>query len=124
MDYSEFKSWLQCYCVDGMKSVRDHNGRTMWFKGDPGPMTPKDAISPKAKMTVKKEDDHGYTGGEKVKKARSESTMKPKYIKKTVTKEKEVPQRRAGSRKCTRLSTETSAAAPQTWRGTRNRARQ
>uniref|UniRef100_A0A8C7QAL3 Endonuclease 8-like 1 n=1 Tax=Oncorhynchus mykiss TaxID=8022 RepID=A0A8C7QAL3_ONCMY len=41
MDYTDFKSWLQCYCVKGMKSVRDHNGRTMWFKGDPGPMAPK-----------------------------------------------------------------------------------
>uniref|UniRef100_A0A4W6DHV5 Endonuclease VIII-like 1 DNA binding domain-containing protein n=1 Tax=Lates calcarifer TaxID=8187 RepID=A0A4W6DHV5_LATCA len=40
-DYSDFEAWLQCYCVDGMKSIRDHNGRTMWFKGDPGPMAPK-----------------------------------------------------------------------------------
>lgn len=31
-DYSDFEAWLQCYCVDGMKSIRDHNGRTMWFK--------------------------------------------------------------------------------------------
>lgn len=31
-DYSDFQAWLQCYYVDGMKSVRDHNGRTMWFK--------------------------------------------------------------------------------------------
>ena len=31
-DYSAFKSWLQCYYVDGMQSLRDHNGRTMWFK--------------------------------------------------------------------------------------------
>lgn len=31
-DYSGFKAWLQCYYVDGMKSIRDHNGRTMWFK--------------------------------------------------------------------------------------------
>ncbi|CAB1331753.1 unnamed protein product [Coregonus sp. 'balchen'] len=40
-DYSAFKSWLQCYYVDGMRSIRDHNGRTVWFKGDPGPMAPK-----------------------------------------------------------------------------------
>lgn len=32
VDYSAFQAWLQCYYVDGMKSVRDHNGRTMWFK--------------------------------------------------------------------------------------------
>lgn len=31
-DYSDFEAWLQCYYVDGMKSVRDNNGRTIWFK--------------------------------------------------------------------------------------------
>lgn len=31
-DYSDFEAWLQCYSVAGMKSVRDHNSRTMWFK--------------------------------------------------------------------------------------------
>ncbi|RXM33162.1 Endonuclease 8-like 1 [Acipenser ruthenus] len=38
-DYSMFQAWLQCYCVPGMKSLRDHNGRTIWFqqgvKGEP-----------------------------------------------------------------------------------------
>lgn len=80
MDYTGFKSWLQCYFVDGMKSIRDHNGRTMWFKvsahththtrvclldsscndcfvwfqGDPGPMAPKgEAVAePKTSPTV------------------------------------------------------------------------
>lgn len=31
-DYSGFEAWLQCYYVDGMKTLRDHNGRTVWFK--------------------------------------------------------------------------------------------
>lgn len=31
-DYSAFEAWLQCYYVDGMRSLRDHNGRTIWFK--------------------------------------------------------------------------------------------
>lgn len=64
-DYSDFEAWLQCYYVDGMKSIRDHNGRTMWFKGDPGPMAPKDCKSPKAKKRVKKQEDHDYTDGKK-----------------------------------------------------------
>lgn len=34
-DYSDFEAWLQCYYVDGMKSIRDHNGRTMWFTVSP-----------------------------------------------------------------------------------------
>ncbi|XP_035498127.1 endonuclease 8-like 1 [Scophthalmus maximus] len=85
-DYSDFEAWLQCYYVDGMKSIRDHNGRTMWFKGDPGPMAPKDSKSPKAKKRAKKKDDHDYTD-KKVARSRSESTVKNKVVKKeTVTK--------------------------------------
>ncbi|KAF7663237.1 hypothetical protein LDENG_00216020 [Lucifuga dentata] len=79
-DYSDFEAWLQCYCVDGMKSVRDHNGRTMWFKGDPGPMAPKDLKSPKAKKRVKKENDHDNTYKQKVARSRSESTIKEKVV--------------------------------------------
>ncbi|MBN3314090.1 NEIL1 Endonuclease, partial [Atractosteus spatula] len=56
-DYSDFEAWLQCYYVSGMKSLRDHNGRTMWFQGDPGPMAPKASKSPKAKKRAKKTGD-------------------------------------------------------------------
>ncbi|XP_033491054.1 endonuclease 8-like 1 [Epinephelus lanceolatus] len=80
-DYSGFQAWLQCYCVDGMKSLRDHNGRTMWFKGEPGPMAPKEPKSPKAKKRAKKEDDHDYTQKKKAR-SRSESTSKKKGVKK------------------------------------------
>uniref|UniRef100_A0A3B3TXS6 Endonuclease 8-like 1 n=1 Tax=Poecilia latipinna TaxID=48699 RepID=A0A3B3TXS6_9TELE len=51
MDYSAFEAWLRCYYVDGMKSVRDHNGRTMWFKGDPGPMAPKVSATTESYIT-------------------------------------------------------------------------
>ncbi|XP_042351972.1 endonuclease 8-like 1 isoform X2 [Plectropomus leopardus] len=91
-DYSDFEAWLQCYYVDGMKSIRDHNGRTMWFKGDAGPMVPKDSKSPKAKKRVKKEDDHDYTDKKKVARSRSASTSKKKVVKeetKTKTPKKE-----------------------------------
>ncbi|NXO31051.1 NEIL1 Endonuclease, partial [Cisticola juncidis] len=40
-DYAAFKNWLRCYLVPGMSSLRDHNGRTIWFQGEPGPMAPK-----------------------------------------------------------------------------------
>ncbi|XP_023278238.1 endonuclease 8-like 1 isoform X1 [Seriola lalandi dorsalis] len=86
-DYSDFEAWLQCYYVDGMKSIRDHNGRTMWFKGDPGPMAPKDSKSPRAKKRAKKEDDHDYTDNKKLARSRSESTTKKRVVKQeTVTK--------------------------------------
>ncbi|KAJ7311156.1 hypothetical protein JRQ81_006761 [Phrynocephalus forsythii] len=31
-DSAAFEKWLQCYYVDGMKSLRDANGRTIWFQ--------------------------------------------------------------------------------------------
>ncbi|XP_072004081.1 endonuclease 8-like 1 isoform X7 [Engystomops pustulosus] len=40
-DYAAFEQWLQCYFVPGMKSLRDSNGRTIWFQGEPGPLAPK-----------------------------------------------------------------------------------
>ncbi|XP_041074502.1 endonuclease 8-like 1 isoform X1 [Polyodon spathula] len=52
-DYSMFQAWMQCYCVLGMKSLRDHNGRTIWFQGEPGPLAPKVSKSPKAKRKGK-----------------------------------------------------------------------
>lgn len=67
-DYSDFEAWLRCYFVAGMTSTRDHNGRTMWFSGDPGPMVPKERKSTKAKKRAKKDDDddHDYTAQKKV----------------------------------------------------------
>uniref|UniRef100_A0A3P9II67 Endonuclease 8-like 1 n=1 Tax=Oryzias latipes TaxID=8090 RepID=A0A3P9II67_ORYLA len=80
-DYSAFQAWLQCYYVDGMKSIRDHNGRTMWFKGDPGPMAPKNSKSPKAKKRIKNEDDHDYTNKKKKIRSQSKSATKKKAVK-------------------------------------------
>ncbi|NXU55188.1 NEIL1 Endonuclease, partial [Turnix velox] len=34
-NYAAFKDWLQCYVVPGMSSLRDHNGRTIWFQAAP-----------------------------------------------------------------------------------------
>ncbi|XP_015279871.1 PREDICTED: endonuclease 8-like 1, partial [Gekko japonicus] len=31
-DSTAFEQWLQCYNVPGMKSLRDANGRTIWFQ--------------------------------------------------------------------------------------------
>ncbi|XP_064312865.1 endonuclease 8-like 1 [Phalacrocorax carbo] len=46
-NYAAFKNWLQCYLVPGMSSLRDRNGRTIWFQGEPGPMAPKGKTSRK-----------------------------------------------------------------------------
>ncbi|XP_040198801.1 endonuclease 8-like 1 isoform X2 [Rana temporaria] len=69
VDYTAFGTWLQCYFVSGMKTLKDSNGRTIWFQGDPGPLAPK---------------------GNKVKKSRKSSAVKPKPVKveKTASKRK------------------------------------
>nr|XP_054755852.1 uncharacterized protein LOC129261847 [Lytechinus pictus] len=53
-DYSDFMKWLQCYYQDGMKNMVDHNARTIWFSGPPGPMTPKDEKSRKIRSPKKR----------------------------------------------------------------------
>ncbi|XP_026167598.1 endonuclease 8-like 1 [Mastacembelus armatus] len=85
-DYSGFETWLQCYSVDGMKSIQDHKGRTIWFKGHPGPMVPKGSRSPKAKKRSKKEEDNDYTDKKKVAQSCSETTIKKRIKQETVTK--------------------------------------
>ncbi|NXG86259.1 NEIL1 Endonuclease, partial [Stercorarius parasiticus] len=52
-NYAAFKNWLQCYLVPGMSSLRDHNGRTIWFQGEPGPMAPKGQASRKKRAQMK-----------------------------------------------------------------------
>lgn len=44
-EYKEFRAWLRCYNQDGMRNMVDHNGRTMWFSGNPGRLIPKDVSS-------------------------------------------------------------------------------
>ncbi|XP_041852352.1 endonuclease 8-like 1 [Melanotaenia boesemani] len=124
-DYSAFQAWLQCYYVDGMKSIRDHNGRTMWFKGDPGPMAPRDSKSPKAKKRAKKEEDHDYTDRKKVAKSRSVGRRKTKADKeegarKTPKKEKEGVKKEAESK---RGKVEKIQEVNTTRRGTRSNSR-
>ncbi|NWR66884.1 NEIL1 Endonuclease, partial [Bucorvus abyssinicus] len=52
-NYAAFKNWLRCYLVPGMSSLRDRNGRTIWFQGEPGPMAPKGQTSRKKCVRLK-----------------------------------------------------------------------
>ncbi|XP_048724344.1 endonuclease 8-like 1 isoform X2 [Caretta caretta] len=80
-DTAAFEEWLQCYCVPGMRSLRDGNGRTIWFQGEPGPMAPKgeksrkrrsrvnadpEPSSPKVTKPVPKRSSKGSSSQEKV----------------------------------------------------------
>lgn len=42
---SKFFQWLQCFYKPGMKTIPDHNKRTMWYHGDPGPLVSKEGKS-------------------------------------------------------------------------------
>ncbi|XP_027744146.1 endonuclease 8-like 1 isoform X2 [Empidonax traillii] len=59
-NYSAFKNWLQCYLVPGMNSLRDRNGRTIWFHGEPGPMAPT-GQKPRKKRAQPKADPEAQT---------------------------------------------------------------
>ncbi|XP_040457001.1 endonuclease 8-like 1 isoform X1 [Falco naumanni] len=59
-NYAAFKNWLQCYLVPGMSSLRDRNGRTIWFQGEPGPMAPKGQM-PRKKHAPPKADPEAPT---------------------------------------------------------------
>ncbi|XP_059768712.1 endonuclease 8-like 1 isoform X2 [Balaenoptera ricei] len=48
-DFAAFQAWLRCYGTPGMSSLRDRQGRTIWFQGDPGPLAPKGGKSRKKK---------------------------------------------------------------------------
>ncbi|XP_042660330.1 endonuclease 8-like 1 isoform X1 [Tyto alba] len=59
-NYAAFKNWLQCYLVPGMSCLRDRNGRTVWFQGEPGPMAPK-GQTPRKKRAQLKADPEALT---------------------------------------------------------------
>jgi len=67
-----FSAWLQCYYVEGMSNLQDHNGRTIWFEGEPGPMAPK-----KAKQVGRK----GGTGSKVPKSGKGADNFKTKIEK-------------------------------------------
>jgi len=63
-DYSLFENWLQCYYNKDMNNLVDHDGRTMWFQGEPGPLVPigeKAKARHNAKVIVPAEDNKKKT---------------------------------------------------------------
>ncbi|NXS58304.1 NEIL1 Endonuclease, partial [Brachypteracias leptosomus] len=89
-NYAAFKNWLQCYLVPGMSSLRDHNGRTVWFQGEPGPMAPK-GQKPRKKRAQLKADPEApapkVTKG--TSKRRTRAAVKPPKSPKKEEEEKE-----------------------------------
>ncbi|NXG65779.1 NEIL1 Endonuclease, partial [Hemiprocne comata] len=53
-NYAAFKSWLRCYLVPGMSSLRDRNGRTIWFQVLSAPSPPHLGMSPHTGQATRK----------------------------------------------------------------------
>ncbi|XP_056596369.1 endonuclease 8-like 1 [Triplophysa dalaica] len=99
-DYSKIIAWMQCYGVDGMKSIRDRNGRTMWFKGDPGPMAPKGKIRNVGGKRKVQKSDHDYTDSKKAKKKRAGDVANKKPVKRKEIKNIKEETKTSRSQRC------------------------
>ena len=84
---SGFGQWLRCYFKDGMSSVKDHNGRTMWFQGDAGPMAPAGVKRGTGKGSKKGKKSEGQV--EKDENESPKKKVKKESPKKPLKKEKE-----------------------------------
>lgn len=91
-DYDAFSNWLRCYYNPDMTNAVDHNSRTIWFKGAPGPMVPKDNKTrgrktktnldkKKKKIDVKKEEENETDGKTEIPKARDARKRTRKGVK-------------------------------------------
>ncbi|XP_046366820.2 endonuclease 8-like 1 [Haliotis rufescens] len=96
--FTEFTDWLQCYYNPTMKNMADHNKRTIWFTGDPGPMVPKEQKTKRVKKTskiVKRKSEQMVEAGEELpevlqsptKKKKTDGRMTRKKLHDTVEKE-------------------------------------
>lgn len=83
-DYSAFNEWRQCYYKPEMRNIVDHDGRTIWFKGEAGPLVPKDAKSRGMRTSKKRKTEKvkKEINGDEETKAVSEDHAPPKKKKK------------------------------------------
>jgi len=93
--YAPFSAWLQCYSKEGMKNLRDNNGRTIWFQGPAGSLAPKGdkvkQVAMKKKYKVAKSGSDKHDVKEEVKEendVKKELEKKPKVKKELEEKPK------------------------------------
>ena len=86
--YAPFSAWLRCYSQEGMKNLRDGNGRTIWFQGPAGSLAPKGdkvkQVAMKKKYKVAKSGSDKHDVKEEVKEekdVKNELEKKPKIKK-------------------------------------------
>merc|ERR1711970_1202494 len=93
--YAPFSAWLRCYSQEGMKNLRDGNGRTIWFQGPAGSLAPKGdkdkQVAMKKKYKVAKSGSDKHDVKEEVKEekdVKNELDKKPKVKKELEEKPK------------------------------------
>jgi len=90
--YAPFSAWLRCYSKEGMKNLRDGNGRTIWFQGPAGSLAPKGekakqvAMKKKYKVAKSGSDKHDVKEEVKEEKDVKEELEKKPKVKKEVAK--------------------------------------
>jgi len=90
--YAPFSAWLRCYSKEGMKNLRDGNGRTIWFQGPAGSLAPKGEkakqVAMKKKYKVAKSGSDKQDVKEEVKEEKYVKEEKPKVEKELEKKAK------------------------------------
>jgi len=100
--YAPFSAWLRCYSKEGMKNLRDGNGRNIWFQGPAGSLAPK---GEKAKqVAIKKKYKVAKSGSDKhdVK----EEVKEEKDVKKELDLEEKPKVKKKAKSKTTKLKDE------------------
>lgn len=97
--YSAFLDWLQCYYNPEMRNIVDHDGRTMWFKGEAGPMVPKEAKSRGMQKSRKRKPEKENNTKVKIKTEPSPPKKKKMKAQPKVTNKTTKSQQRQKSRK-------------------------
>ncbi|XP_066524178.1 endonuclease 8-like 1 [Hoplias malabaricus] len=106
-NYTELEAWFQCYGVNGMNSINDHNGRNIWFQGSPGPMAPKGSNASRTKRKIQKVEND-YTDTKKAaKKEHTGSVSKGTHVQEASGTVKNQKGQRGTRRQKTRLDTQT-----------------
>lgn len=110
-NFAIFIGWLQCYNKPEMKNMGDHNKRTVFYCGDPGPMVPKDIQV----RGVKRFPKQANVSSKKMKKdleSSSESSEEEEEEEEVLTKGKKEDEGSKAKPKLARSSTKSKSTRP------------
>ncbi|NWS14429.1 NEIL1 Endonuclease, partial [Pachyramphus minor] len=104
-NYATFKNWLQCYLVPGMSSLRDRNGRTIWFHvGAWGQKPQKMPRKKRAQLKAEPEELTPKAKSRALKRGRRAAATPPKSDEKEEGKEEDDRPKKGRARRRRRVS--------------------